>query len=109
MNRHTDLIGLFAVDHHRLDSFGDHRFRDVDATRAGHFYFLTTGDSHFVRELCRHFDEWLRHKLNIHRIVLGPIVIVLGETVSSADNVESFGRSAEFVQVRFELFCDRIV
>src|ERR1700674_259014 len=40
MDGETDLVDLFAVDHHRLDAFGDHRLRDILTADAGDFYFF---------------------------------------------------------------------
>src|SRR5271168_2301811 len=40
VNRDTNLVDLFAVNRHRLDSFGDEGFRYVVTPRAGHLYFI---------------------------------------------------------------------
>src|SRR5437868_14978494 len=40
VNRDANLVGLLAVNHHRLDAPGDHRLRDVDAARARDLHAL---------------------------------------------------------------------
>ena len=40
VNRDADLVGLLAVDHHRLDAARHHRLGDVVAARAGHLDLL---------------------------------------------------------------------
>ena len=109
MNWNAYLKRFFAVDHHRLDAFGNHRFSDVLAAGAGDFYFLAAGNSHLVSKLRGHFDERFRHELHIHRIVLRPIVIVLSQSIGCADHVESLGRCSELIQVGFEFLRDGIV
>src|SRR5438067_4314375 len=40
----ADLVGLLAVDHHRLDAARDHGFGDVMAARAGDLQFFAAAD-----------------------------------------------------------------
>ena len=108
MNRHADLISLLAVDHHRLDAFGDHGLGDVFAASAGDFHSLAPGNSHLVGQLCRYFNERFRHQLDVHGIVLGPIVVVLSQPVRGTHHVESLFGCAQLVQVRFEFLGDGI-
>ena len=47
----------------------------------------------------RDLDERLGHQLHVHGIVLGPVVIVLGQPVSRADDVEALARRADICPV----------
>src|ERR1043166_2967846 len=89
VNRDADLVSLLAVNHHRPDAPGDHRLGDVDAARARDFHFLAAGDAHLVGELPRDFDGGFGDELDVHRVVLRPVVVVLGQTVGGADDVEA--------------------
>src|ERR1700757_1634031 len=51
MNLEADLVDLFAIDHHRLDAFGDHRFGNVISADAGELYFFSAVQAHLVRQL----------------------------------------------------------
>src|ERR1039458_9031475 len=42
VDRHADLVELFAVHHHGLDALGHHRFGDVIGASAGHLHLLTS-------------------------------------------------------------------
>src|SRR6185295_10950116 len=99
VNGYANLISLLAVNHHWLNAFGHHRFRDVNTTGAGDFDLFASRDSHLIRELCRHFDEGLRHELDVHRIVLGPVVIMLGQAIGRADDIEAFRGCAQLIHV----------
>src|SRR5688572_14372762 len=79
MNWNAYLIGLLTVDYHGLNTLRDHRFGDVNATSARHLHLLTTGNTHFICQLRRNLHERLRHKLHVHRIVLGPVMVVLSQ------------------------------
>src|SRR6202008_5204994 len=61
----ADLVDLFAVDHHWLDAFGDHRLRDVVAADAGDFYFFAAVNPDLVRQFSRNFNEWFRYELYV--------------------------------------------
>src|SRR5580692_8581607 len=65
----ADLVDLFAVDHHWLDAFGDHRLGDIFAADTRDFYFLAAVDPDVVRQFSRNFDEWFGYELYVHRIV----------------------------------------
>src|SRR6266403_5801905 len=47
----SNLVDPFAIDHHRLDAFGDHRLRDILAADARDFYFFPAMDPQVVRQL----------------------------------------------------------
>ena len=49
---------------------------------------FSAADAHAVGEFGRDFDERFRDELHIHRIIFRPVVIVLGQTVGGADDVE---------------------
>src|SRR5438105_13117165 len=66
MDRDADLISLLAVNQHRLDAFGNHRLRHIDAARARDLDLFTTRQPHLVCKLRRHFDERFGHKLDVH-------------------------------------------
>jgi hypothetical protein len=68
----------FAIDHHGLDSLGDHSFGDILAAGARHLEALAALDSNFVGQLDRNFDERLRHQFHVSGIVLGPVVAPKG-------------------------------
>src|ERR1700690_3136902 len=78
MDGETDLMDLFSVNQHRLDSFSDHGLGDVRSTDAGDFHLLATLQTHLAGQLFRYFHKRLRNQLDVHGIVLGPIVIMLG-------------------------------
>src|SRR5258706_10379217 len=63
MDGYADLVDLFSVNHHRLDAFRDHRLRDLLPADARHFYFLTSGDAHFVGHRRAYLHEPLRNQL----------------------------------------------
>ena len=58
------------------------------AARAGHSNFLSAFELHLLREFERNFHKRLRHQLHVHGIVLGPVVIVLGQPIRRADHLE---------------------
>src|SRR5216683_6841459 len=97
VNGNADLIGLLAVDHHRLDALSDHSLGDILAASTADLDFLAATNSHLVGELRRNFDERLRHKLHVHGIVLSPVVIMLGETIRRADDIETLIWRAKLV------------
>ena len=110
MNRDADLERLLAIDLHRTNAAGHHRFRNVVSACARDLHFFTAANSHTIGQFSRHFDERLRHELDIHRIILGPVVIVLGKTVGGTDDVELRVTGFRiFVHIRLILFHDRIV
>src|SRR5262249_34451186 len=107
VNGDSDLVGLLAVDHHRLDALGDHGFGDVFAARTTDFQLLTAANAHLVRHFRRNLNKWLRDKLHVHGVVLGPIVVVLGQAIGCADDAVIFGVTV-LVEVRFKLLCYRV-
>ena len=109
MDRHSDLVELLAVHHHGLDTLGYHRLGNVIAARAGDLYLLASAYAHLVGQFRGDFHERLRHQFHIHGIVLGPIVIVLGEAIGGADDVVPFLRGAVLVHRGFVLLHHRIV
>src|SRR5262249_19223989 len=94
---------------HRLDAFGHHCLCNVLAASAAHLDLLTTANSHLVGKLRWNLDERLWHKLNIHRVVLCPIVIMFSQSIRRADDIESLIRSSEFVHLRREFLRDRVI
>src|ERR1044072_1900044 len=99
VNGYANLISLLAVNHHRLNAFGYHRFRDINTTGTGDSDFFAARDSHLIGELRRHFDKRLGYKLHIHPIVLGPVMIMLGQPIGRADDIEAFRRCAQLIHV----------
>src|SRR5580692_414490 len=109
MNGEANRIDFLAVDHQRLDSLGDHRFRNVISTDARYFYFFAAGEAHFIGHLHRNLDKRLWYELHVHRIILRPVVIKLGQAIGRADNrVTVLGRRI-FVVRRFETLHHGIV
>ena len=92
VNWDADLIRLLAVDQHRLDAPGDHRFGDVAGAGARHLDPIAALDAQIVGEIVRDLDERFRHELHVHRIVLRPVVVVLRQPVRGAHDVESLAR-----------------
>ena len=109
MNRQTDLEHFLAVDLHRTNAPGNHSFRDVMAARAGDLDLLASADAHSVGQFCRHLDKRFRNELDVHWIVFRPVVIVLGEPVGRADDIESLLRRPIFIKLGLILFDHRIV
>src|SRR6202521_434365 len=109
MNGDADLVDLFAVDHHGLDALCDHRFRDVFPADARNLYLFAPAETHLLRHFGGNLDERLRDELHVHRIVFRPVVIMLGEAISRADNGVAVLRRAVFVIRRLEAFYHRIV
>src|SRR5688572_6612602 len=76
VNWNADLIHLLAIDHHGLDSPGDHGLCDIEAPRAGYLPRLATPDPHFVSQLGWNFNERLGNELHVHRVVFRPVVVM---------------------------------
>ena len=66
------------------------------------FIFSPPADPQVLCQLLGNLHEWLRHKLHVHRIVLRPVVIVLGHSVRRADNRVALLRRAVFIVRRFK-------
>src|ERR1700719_1548224 len=109
MNGETDRVDLLAIDNQWLAALGDHRFGNVTSTDARDFYFFAAGEAHFVGHLHRNLNERLRHELNVHGIVFGPVMIKLGQSVGRADNRVTVLGGAVFVVRGFETLDHRIV
>ncbi len=109
MDLESNLVDPFAIDHHRLDAFGDHRLRDILAADARDFYFFTAVDPQVVGQFGRNFNEWFRHQLHIHGIVFCPVVVMLGQAVGRADNRVTVLGCGVFIVRGFESFDHRIV
>src|SRR5712692_842127 len=103
VNRNADLIGLLPIDHHGFDTFRYHCFRYVLPTSTRHFYPVTTCDTSLVCKLDGYLNERLWNKLNNHRVVLGPVVIVLGQPIGCANDVETLIWCAQLVVLRLHL------
>src|SRR5882724_10523570 len=97
VNLEANLIDLFTIDHHWLDTFGDHGLGDILAANAGDFYFFPAADPEVVGQFSGNFDERFGYELYVHRIVFRPVVIMLGHTVGGADDCVPVLRSAVFV------------
>src|SRR6185312_2232005 len=65
MDRNADLVHLLAVDHHRLDAFGDESLGEVVTSGARHLDLVTSLDPQGLRELDRHLDERLGDELHV--------------------------------------------
>src|SRR5262249_41004263 len=63
VNGYADLIGLFSINHHRLDAICDHRFRYIFRTGTRHLDLVTACNSPFTCELGWDLDEWFRDQL----------------------------------------------
>jgi len=98
MNGNADLIDLLAVDGHGLDAMRDHRFGMIAGTSAGDLHFVAAFDAEIGRQLHGDFDERFGHQLHVHRIVLGPVMIMLGEAIGGADDGEPVRGRAVFIQ-----------
>ena len=79
------------------------------AARAGDLDLLASADAHSVGQFRRHLDERFRNELDVHWIVFRPVVIVLGEPVGRADDIESLLRRPIFIKLGLILFDHRIV
>src|SRR5262249_7534951 len=108
VNRDADLKGFLSIDHHSFNSFSDHGLSTIHAARARYLQQFTAANSHLVGELCRHFDERLRHKLHVHGIFFRPIVVVLSQAVRGANDVVVFS-GAVFVGIGLEFLHNRII
>src|SRR5208283_1177790 len=86
-----------------------HGLRKVFAANARDLYFLSSADSHLVGKLGGNFNERLGHKLDIHGIVFGPVVIVLGEAIGGADQRVTLLHGSVFVQRSLKLLGDRVM
>src|SRR5438477_4689144 len=109
MDWNTNLVDLFPVNGHGLDAFGDERLGDVVAPRARHLYSVIALDAQLVRQFHRNLDEGFGNELHVHLVVLCPVVIVLGESVGGADDVEAVAGSGVLVGCGLEFFDHRIV
>ena len=94
MDRDADLIGLLAVDHHRLDALGDHGLGDVAGCgRCVTFTFspplmpISSASSAGIS------TNGSGTSCTFIGIVLGPVVVVLGQPVRRADDVEALLRA----------------
>src|SRR5262249_31088781 len=109
VDRNADLEGLLTVDHHRLYSLCDHSLGNVLIAGAGYFDLLAPSNAHLIRKLSGNFDEGLGNELHVHRIVLGPVVVMLSQPIGSANHVEALLGRTPLVQVRLELLGHWIV
>src|SRR5579872_508249 len=109
MDRNADLVHLFAVNRHRLNTLGDEGFCDIVASRTGDLHLVAPLDPQLPSQLDWNFDERFRNKLDIHRVIFGPVVVMLGEPVGGADDVEALVWRAILVRRRGELLDHRIV
>src|SRR5258708_38854972 len=97
VNGDTDGIDLLVGDGERLDPLGDHGLAVVLATRAGNLQLVAAVDPFFLGHLFGNFNEWLRNQLDVGRVVLGPVMVVLGQPVGGADNIVTIFRRAVLV------------
>ncbi len=85
MNRNTDGIDILAVRFQRANTLGHHRFGfDIAAVR-GDLHGIAMRDTELIRQLLANFHKLFRLGDSVKQRVLGPVVEVLGQTVSSSD------------------------
>ncbi|VAL71159.1 Uncharacterised protein [Enterobacter kobei] len=85
MNWDADGIHLLTVNVQRANTLGHHRLGfDVAAVR-GDLHGIAMGNAEFVRQLLADLHKLFRLRDGIQQRVLGPVVEVLGQTVSGAD------------------------
>ena len=109
MDRYADLVDLLAVNRHRLNTLGDECFCDVVAPRTGNLHLVAALDPQLRSELDWNLDERFGNELDTHRVIFGPVVVMLSEPVGSADDVEAFCGRPIFVCRRGEFLDHRIV
>src|SRR5579884_4306090 len=88
VNGDTDLVDLLAVNQHGFDALGHIRTGHIGTARAADADAFASAQPQRICQLGRDFNEWFRNQLDVHRVVLGPVMVVLGEPVSRADDVE---------------------
>src|SRR5262249_49107835 len=103
-----DRIDGLAVYLERSYALCDHCFGLVFTAGAGDFYHVSALNTFGLGQFMWHFHKCLWHQLHIYRIVLGPIVIVLGEPVGGANHVIALVRRAQFIDVRLKRLRHRI-
>src|SRR5215469_13281396 len=86
VNRHADLVDLLSSHSQRLDPFGHHCLSDNRTTSGCDAHLVGALDAFLLRKLNRHLDEELWLLLDVVRIVLRPIVEMLGEPVGRRNN-----------------------
>src|SRR5579871_2176476 len=111
VNRYADLVCLLALacELHPLDTSRHHGLGVVRTANAADLEFVSALDLQLVSQLSWNFYEWLRNKLHVHGIVLGPIVVVLGQAIRGADNVVALFGCAVLIHIRGEFLYHRII
>src|SRR5260370_38194007 len=85
VNGYADLEGLLAGDGHLPDALGDHRLAIVAGAGTGNLYLLATFYLQLSCKFLSDLDETLWNKLHVHGIVLGPVVVLLGQAAGRAN------------------------
>ena len=109
MNGYADLEGFLALNFHGPDAPRDHGLGNVVAANTADFHFVAAANPQLVGQFDRNLNKRLRHQLYVHGIVLGPVVIMLGQPVSGADDVVFLPRGCVLVHIRLISLHDRIV
>src|SRR5260370_3525451 len=84
VNGYADLEGFLAGDGHLPDALGDHGLAIVAGAGTGNLDLVATFDLQLSGKFLRDRDERPWNKRHVHGIVLGPVVVLLGQAVGRA-------------------------
>ncbi len=85
MNRNTDSVNILTVCLQRANTFGHHCFGFNVAAVRGDFDGIAMRDTELIRQLLANFHKLFRLGDGVKQRMLGPVVEVLGQTISGTD------------------------
>src|SRR5262245_35197740 len=103
MDRESDLPNGLALNLERPHAFGNHRAAFYRAARRRYFHLVAMVDAFLPGQSFRDFNEEFPLQLIKRRLMLRPVMEVLGQTIGRTDNRELLSLAVN-VHLGFEEF-----